>query len=423
MQEFVLPYNHTQLTVHLPDTYQVNVLLPQPQETPVAPESLFAEALSAPVGRVTPIEITPETRIGIAINDKTRPISTPHPVTFLLDWLESLGATPKLITIYLGSGTHQPMTADELDLILPPETLAKYPVFAHDCDQSSMIDLGKTAYGTPIIVNQDYVNCDLKFAVGNIEPHHFMGYSGGVKTAAIGLASRETINTNHAMLTQDLAKSGIYSVNPMRQDIEEIGRKMGVHYALGTVLNEDKQVLRAVFGEPKAVMQTAIPFIRQMFTVPVPEPYDLVLASPGGYPKDINLYQAQKGLTHAARITRDNGLVLLLAGCEEGSGSAGYEDYITSVTSHEEVVDQFKQGFFKVGPHKAYQIARDALRVSIILVSEIPPESVRAWKLTPSQPDKLEALLEWLATQLPINAKVAVLPAATRTMAEVRHAG
>jgi nickel-dependent lactate racemase len=423
MQKFVLPYNHTQLTVHLPDTYQVDVLLPQPQETPAAPESLFAEAFSAPVGRVTPIEITPETRIGIAINDKTRPVSTPHPVTFLLAHLESLGATPEQITIYLGSGTHQPMTAEELDLILPPETLAKYAVFAHDCDQSPMLDLGKTAYDTPIIVNKDYVNCDLKFAVGNIEPHHFMGYSGGIKTAAIGLASRETINTNHAMLTQDLAKSGIYSVNPMRQDIEEIGRKMGVHYALGTVLNEDKQVLRAVFGEPKAVMQTAIPFIRQMFTVPVSEPYDLVLASPGGYPKDINLYQAQKGLTHAARITRDNGLVLLLAGCEEGSGSAGYEEYITSTASHEEVVDQFKQGFFKVGPHKAYQIARDALRVSIILVSEIPPESVRAWKLTPSQPDKLEALLEWLATQLPINAKVAVLPAATRTMAEVRHAG
>jgi nickel-dependent lactate racemase len=423
MQEFVLPYNHTQVTVHLPDTYQVDVLLPQPQETPPASESLFAEAFSAPVGRVMPIEISPETRIGIAINDKTRPVSTPHPVTFLLAHLESLGATPEQITIHLGSGTHQPMTAEELDLILPPEILAKYPVYAHDCDQSPMVDLGKTAFGTPIIVNQDYVNCDLKFAVGNIEPHHFMGYSGGVKTAAIGLASRATINTNHAMLTQDLAKSGIYSVNPMRQDIEEIGRKMSVHYALGTVLNEDKQVLRAIFGEPKAVMQTAIPFIRQMFTVPAPEAYDLVLASPGGYPKDINLYQAQKGLTHAARITRDNGLVLLLAGCEEGSGSAGYEDYITSVRSHEEVVDQFKQGFFKVGPHKAYQIARDALRVSIILVSEIPPESVRAWNLTPSQPDKLEALLEWLATQLPINAKVAVLPAATRTMAEVRHAG
>lgn len=423
MQEFVLPYNHTQLTVHLPETYQVDVLLPKPLETPKAPEALFNEAFSAPVGRTTPIEITPETRIGIVINDKTRPVSTPHPVTFLLAHLESLGAMPEQIAIHIGSGTHQPMTADELDLILDAETLAKYPVYAHDCDFSPMVSLGRTQYGTPIAVNQDYYDCDLKFAVGNIEPHHFMGYSGGVKTAAIGLASRETINTNHAMLSQDLARSGIYSTNPMRQDIEEIGRKMGVHYVLGTVLNEDKQVLRALFGEPKSVMQTAIPFIRQMFTIPVPEPYDLVIASPGGYPKDINLYQAQKGLTHAARITRDNGLVLLLGGCEEGSGSLAYETYITQTASHQDVVDQFKNGYFKVGPHKAYQIARDALRVTIILVSEIPPESVREWKLTPSQPDKLEALLEWLTTQLPINARVAVLPAATRTMAEVRHAG
>ena len=76
MQEFILPYNHTQLTVHLPDTYQVDVLLPQPQETPAAPESLFAEAFSTPVGRVTPIEITPETRIGLP--SMTRPALSPR---------------------------------------------------------------------------------------------------------------------------------------------------------------------------------------------------------------------------------------------------------------------------------------------------------------------------------------------------------
>ena len=423
MQEFVLPYNHTQLTVHLPDTYEVDVLLPEPLAIPEAPEELFAAAFAAPVGRAWPLEAAPDLRVGIAINDKTRPVSSPHPVTYLLAYLDSLRFDPQQIMLFLGSGTHKPMTAEELNLILDPETLSKYSVYAHDCDLSPMTSLGTTRYGTPIAVNQDYDNCDLKFVVGNIEPHHFMGFSGGVKTAAIGLASRETINVNHAMLTQDLAHSGIYSINPMRQDIEEIGQKMGIHFALGTVLNENKQVVKVVFGEPKAVMQTAIPVIRQMFTVPVAEPYDLVIASPGGYPKDINLYQAQKGLTHAARITKDDGLVLLLAGCEEGSGSPSYETYITQAASHEEVVDQFKNGYFKVGPHKAYQIAKDALRVTIILVSEIPPETVREWKLTPSQPDKLSALLEWLAKQLPINARVAVLPAATRTMAEVQHAG
>jgi len=423
VKEFSLPYNHTQLSFHLPDTYQVDVLLPEPLDVPEAPEALFAEAFASPVGGSRPMEIPPGCRVGIAINDKTRPVSSPHPLTYLLAHLESLGLEPQQITLFIGSGTHIPMTAGELNLILDQETLSKYPVYAHDCDHSPLVALGTTRYGTPVSVNQDYYRCNLKFVVGNIEPHHFMGFSGGVKTAAIGLAGRETINSNHAMLTQDLARSGIYSVNPMRQDIEEIGRKMGVHYALGTVLNEDKEVLRVFFGEPKAVMQSAIPTVRRIFTVPVTEPYDLVIASPGGYPKDINLYQAQKGLTHAARITRDNGLVLLLAGCEEGSGSPSYETYITQAASHQDVVDQFNHGFFKVGPHKAYQIAKDALRVAIVLVSEIPPETVRNWKLTPSQPDKLEALLEWLAKQLPINARVAILPAATRTMAEVQDAG
>jgi len=422
LKEFILPYNHSQLTVYLPESYQVDFLLPEPLDVPMDTNALFINAFAEPVGRVQPLQADPNLRVGIAINDKTRPVSNPHPVTYLLSYLDSLGFIPEQIALFLGSGTHKPMTAEELNLILDQETIEKYTIFAHDCDISPMAQLGTTSYGTPISVNKDYYGCDLKFAVGNIEPHHFMGFSGGVKTAAIGLASRKTVNVNHAMLTNDLTRSGLYSVNPMRQDIEEIGRKMGIQYALGTILNEDKQVLRAFFGEPKAVMQTAIPSVRQMFTMPVQEPYDLVIASPGGYPKDINLYQAQKGLTHAARITRDNGIVLLLAGCEEGSGSPSYETYITQITSHQEVIDQFHNGFFKVGPHKAYQIAKDALRVMVILISEIRPETVREWKLTPSQPDKLDALLEWLATQLPDNARVAILPAATRTMTEIQNA-
>jgi nickel-dependent lactate racemase len=423
LKEFTLPYNHSQLTVHLPESYQVDFLLPEPPEVPLDADALFASAFAEPVGGSLPLQADPGLKIGIAINDKTRPVAKPHPVTHLLTYLDSLGFVPGQIALFLGSGTHKPMSAEELDLILGQETIDKYTIFAHDCDLSPMVQLGDTRYGTPISVNQDYYDCDLKFVVGNIEPHHFMGFSGGVKTAAIGLASRKTVNANHAMLTRDLTRSGLYSVNPMRQDIEEIGRKMGIQYALGVILNEDKQVLRAFFGEPKAVMQAAIPTVRQIFTLPVEAPYDLVIASPGGYPKDINLYQAQKGLTHAARITRDNGTVLLLAGCEEGSGSPSYETYITQVASHQEVIDQFNDGFFKVGPHKAYQIAKDALRVTVILISEIPPETVQEWKLTPSQPDKLDALLEWLTTQLPNNARVAILPAATRTMTEIQHAG
>ncbi len=311
------------------------------------------------------------------------------------------------------------MTVGELHRILNKEILSRYPVIIHDCDHSELVSLGKTDYGTPIRVNKGFFECDLKITVGNIEPHHFMGYSGGVKTAAIGLAARDTINANHAMLIRNMTRSGIYSINPMRQDIEQIGRKIGVHFSLGTILNEQKEIVRVYFGEPKLVMQTAIPEVRKMFAIQVAEPYDLVIASPGGAPKDINLYQAQKGLTHAARIAKDNGWVLLLAACPEGSGSQSYETFITQTDSHQDVIDQFRSGFFQVGPHKAFQIAKDAVRVNIVLVSDLSPQQVRDWKLTPSQPEKVDSLLDWLAMQLPGDARVAILPGATRTMAEV----
>ncbi len=422
MPEYSLPYGQTKLTVHLPETYQVDVLTPETLESPQDVDKVIADVITNPIGELNLSQFDRNVKIGIAINDKTRPIPKPNPVAHLLTYLESLGFDPYQITLFIGSGTHVPMTVGELHRVLDKEILSRFPVVIHDCDHSEMVTLGKTDYDTPIKVNRAFYECDLKITIGNIEPHHFMGFSGGVKTAAIGLAARETITTNHAMLTRDLTRSGIYSINPMRQDIEEIGRKMRVHFSLGTILNEKKEIVRAYFGDPKLVMETAIPEVRKMFSVKVPEAYDLVIASPGGAPKDINLYQAQKGLTHAARITKDGGWVLLLAACPEGSGSQSYESYIAEVESHQDVIDQFKSGFFQVGPHKAFQIAKDAVRTNIILVSEIDPQQVKALMLTPSQPEKLDSLLDWLAMQLPGDARVAILPAATRTMAEVQHA-
>jgi len=140
-----------------------------------------------------------------------------------------------------------------------------------------------------------------------------------------------------------------------------------------------------------------------------------VIASPGGAPKDINLYQAQKGLTHAARITRNGGWVILTAACPE--------TFITAAKSHKEVLDQFDMGYFQVGPHKAFQISRDAVRVNIVLISDIAAEKVKQWLLTPSQPQLIQQLINWIAARLPSNARVAVLPASTRTMTEVKHHG
>jgi nickel-dependent lactate racemase len=421
MKTFSLPYGNTSLTFTLPESCQIEEILPHPYTMPVNIDQTIQAALKDPLGSTAFSHFPKDASVGIAINDKTRPIPKPNPLRHLLQTLEKEGFDRKKITLFISSGTHTAMPEVEYSRLLAEDIVANYKIVVHDCDRSPMVDLGKTAYQTPILINQAYFESDLKIAVGNIEPHHFMGFSGGVKTVAIGLAGRETINTNHAMLIRDHTLSGVYHINPMRQDVEEIGRKAGVHLVLGTVLNEEKEIMRVFFGDPISVMLAAVPVVREVFGRTVPQPYDLVIASPGGAPKDINLYQSQKGLTHAARITKDDGWVVLLAACPEGSGSQSYEDYITNVDSHKSVLNEFKSGFFKVGPHKAFQIAREAIRVRIILVSEIAPQNVKQWKITPSQPEKLQDLLDWLFIQLPPNPRIAILPGATRTMAEVQN--
>lgn len=423
MTEFVLPYGKTQINLQIPSIFKTDLLTPSTFPTLAEPQQTIQTTLNNPIGRRKLADVANIGSVGIAINDKTRPVPQPNPINIFLDCLGSIGISKEKISIFIGSGTHKPMEDSELSQILDPEIINHYRIIVHDCDRSPMVDLGETAHRTPIQINAEYYNCDLKMTVGNIEPHHFMGFSGGVKTAVIGLASRDTITANHSMLTHPQAKSGVFYINPMRQDIEEMGRKVRIDYSLGSILNEQKQITNVFFGEPVKVMDAAIPIVRDIFGVCVNKPYDLVIASPGGAPKDINLYQAQKGLTHAARITRNGGWVILTAACPEGSGSPSYETFITAAKSHKEVLDQFDMGYFQVGPHKAFQISRDAVRVNIVLISDIAAEKVKQWLLTPSQPQLIQQLINWIAARLPSNARVAVLPASTRTMTEVKHHG
>jgi nickel-dependent lactate racemase len=100
--------------------------------------------------------------------------------------------------------------------------------------------------------------------------------------------------------------------------------------------------------------------------------FDLMIISPGGYPKDINIYQAQKALGHASLVTQPNGAIIVVAACAEGSGSTKYEKWVQAVDSQEGVVERFKQEGFRVGPHKAYQIARDSVGRRVIWITELP---------------------------------------------------
>ncbi len=445
MSTYRLPYGKTCLECTLPERpgWTVQVLAPRDVAGVADPLAEVEQALDisplppAPSPSLEPDFAQEKGRgwpqnggwgeVAIAVNDKTRPVPHQYLLPPLLARLAALGIPPQRITLLIATGTHAPMPPQEFPLVIPPDLLARgYRVISHDCDDASnLIYLGETARGTPVWVNRRWWEADLRIVVGNIEPHQFMGFSGGVKSAAVGLTGRVTINTNHAMMTAPGAQINRYDDNPCRQDVEEIGRIIGVHYALNAILNDHKQIVHVLAGPPVDVMRRGIPLLRAIYQVRVQEALDLLIVSPGGHPKDINLYQAQKALGHATLVAKPGGTVILAAACPEGTGSKGYEAFMAdpAMTSHQAVLARYAREGYRIGPHKAWQISRDASRVRLITVTDLAPDFARRLLLNPiaDRPGmdpqaQLDAALACALAELPAPARIGIMPLANATI-------
>lgn len=421
MSSILLPYgkNHSQLNI--PEGIALDVISTVDHLPHLNPLQAVETALDAPCDSKMLTDFPHPDKVAIAINDKTRPVPHYELLHPLVDRLNKWGIPNANIAFVIASGTHLPMPPNEFSTILPGQFLNNgHPIIAHNCDaKNEMVFLGDTPAGTPVWVNKNFYEADLRIVIGNLEPHHFMGFSGGAKTAAVGLCGRETIQHNHAFITHPDARLGCYQENPMRQDVEEIGKIIGVHYAVNAILDKDKKLIYALAGEPLAVMASGIPLSREICQVPVNRQYDIVIASCGGYPKDINLYQAQKAQTNASLITKDGGTIILLAQCPEGVGSDGYWQFMQDVHSTDEVISKFNRSKFEIGPHKAYLFARIAKRLQTILISDLNHQQVNQLMLTPAL--DINTALQQVMANGPLHPAIAVLPYAVATVPHITN--
>ena len=418
MNRFNLPYNRSKLSFELPLNITPDIYSPIKVPASSNPAQSISDQLKH-FENLSSInfEDIPGRSIAIAINDNTRPVPYHHILPPLLGWLADLRIPPSDITFFVATGTHKSLSPAELNQILPDNISNKYAVLSHNCDaKEDLLFLGKTRVDTPVWINRKYYQSSLKIVIGNIEPHHFMGFSGGVKTASIGLAGRDTITQNHKMLLLPEAKAGNYFDNPMRMDIEEIGEMIGIQLAINVILNEEKQIIDVFAGNPKNVMEIGIKIIRNLMMSKLPALYDIVIASAGGYPKDINLYQAQKAMTHSSYFVREGGVIILAAACSEGYGNLLFEKLIKSVTNRKMIVDNFLSHPFEIGPHKALQITKITSRMKIILISDINQE-IPAFLLCTAP--TIEQALHQTGIHKTDGVRLAILPSATHTLPDI----
>jgi len=415
MPDFNLPYGSLTQSVSIPDLSRPVLILPHNAPAADDPSQTVSIAVDHPL-QFDWSRIQPGDSVAITVNDKTRPVPNYILLPPLLARLTQADVSREKIIIWIATGSHTPMSADEFPRILPPSILDTYTVRSHEVDNTeNLVFIGTTQRGTPVWVNRLFYEADIKIVVGDIEPHHFAGFSGGYKSAAIGMAGRPTVNHNHKMLTDPKAWIGIFDENPLRQDIEEIGALIGVDLAVNAVLNQDKEIVTVFCGHPAEVIRRAIPKVWECCETVQNEKFDLVIASAGGHPKDINFYQAQKALTHASLFCKAGGTILLAAACPEGSGNQAYEEFMSRVTTIDEVFKEFAAQEFRVGPHKAFQVGRLLTKFEIILVSDMPDDLVRRLMLQPSH--SIQKVLDDYLASHSGTSRIAVLPHATTTLA------
>jgi len=270
-----------------------------------------------------------------------------------------------------------------------------------------MTDYSVTSRQTPVVMNKDLADADLKLIIGNIDPHQFVGFTGGAKGAVIGCASQGTIEANHALMFDEKAHVANIEGNPVRLDIDEAGNMVGIPLVVNVVLDASNRIVKLLAGEPVAVYREGARTCAALYGVAIEEKFDIVVASCGGYPKDINIYQAQKGFAHAALAVKPGGKILVLAQCPHGVGDDVYFDYVKQFPVPEDVLADFKEKGFRMGAHKAFLLSRTLVAFDVVIASDMEPEILEKCHLKNCDPQ--ETIDKWIA-DFPGNPRVAVIP-------------
>ena len=319
-----LDYGTDGLDVDLPDE-RVTVI--EPVLRPAVPDfrATLQRAIQAPIG-CAPLrqQVRPGQRIAISVCDVTRAQPRREQLLAIFDEIPDIPRSD--ITIFIATGTHRSNTDAELERMLGSDILSTCRVINHDSrNAATLASVGRTSTGVPVYLNREFLQADVRITTGFVEPHFFAGFSGGPKMVAPGLAGLETVMTLHdaTRIGHPNATWGITEGNPVHDDVREISKMVGVHFALDVTLNREQQITAAFAGDILEQHRAACRYAKETAMRPVPQPFDVVLTTNSGYPLDQNLYQAVKGMSAAAKIVKAGGTIVCASECRDGLPSHG----------------------------------------------------------------------------------------------------
>ena len=386
---YILPYGKGELFFQLNGEVQEI----KPSEQGVLPDVAGAlrEAINNPIGSESLARIVqPGDKTVIVVSDITRLwVRTKLIVPVLLDELNKLGVPDRDISIVVALGDHRPLTRAEHLMICGDTVLGRIAIHDHDCRGVDLVDLGFSSRGTPVLVNRRVWEADRVILTGGISYHLMAGFGGGRKSLAPGVCGYETIQRNHGLAlapgeigVNPRAGTGLLTGNPVAEDMMEIAEKIGADFIVNVVVNNHQEPVYIAAGALREAHLAGCRVVEEIYGVRMEREADLVLASCGGYPKDMQLYQAIKALDNASYAVRAGGVIVLAAECADGVGSEPFLNFFVQGDVEELQAALYRN--FTMPGFVALRTAEIARRTPVILVSVLSEDVSRQVKMRPA---------------------------------------
>jgi lactate racemase len=421
-QRVHLAFGREGLELDLPPGFDYLVLEAKSIVPLADPVAAIGAALDAPSAGPCLTELARgKQSAAISVCDITRPAPNPTVLPPMLERLEAAGIPRERIRILIATGLHRAATDAEIRQIVGPETALRYQVLNHDArnlDQHRR--LGTTRSGTPVYVDERFLSADLHLSLGFIEPHLMLGFSGGRKLVAPGLAGEPTIKELHSsrFMRDPRSREGSVWDNPLHAELLEIGRMARHDFIVDVSLNRSRQIAQVFAGEPEAAHASGMRWVSAAHMQHIDQPVDAVITTSAGYPLDLTFYQCVKGITAASHLVRLGGRVLLFGKCEEGAGGAEFAEMLRRFSTGHDFLKGIEGVPVTIDQWQLEKLALSAEGKDVLYCVPGLPASYHAglWGKGFCEPSQaLNSLFEGLSP----GSRVAVIPEGPYVLAQV----
>lgn len=389
MKTALLKYGSGKIEVNLPDNTRYMEI-----ENPVRDinrDSFTRELLALLPQRV-------KGNLSLVVSDKTRLCGYGEFLPWIIEAAEIKGFGKENITVYIAYGTH-PVQSETESLNAYGESFRNLNFLHHDCDdEGSMVTLGTSSNGTPVTVRKEIPESEAIILFGAISHHYFAGYGGGRKLIFPGLAARKSIYHNHKLFIDFKnrklhpgCQSGILDGNPVSEDLKEIDRFFPDKIIISGILNKSGEVIRLLAGKDYEDFVSACNTYDKIYRKPATARFDLVIATAGGYPKDINFIQAHKSVHNAASFVKDGGTLILLGECRDGLGN---ENFISIFNETRENAVLSLEKHYSGNGGTALSMMSKTERIKIYMVTSLDSETCGKLGVTRLEPGAIGSVID-----------------------------